>query len=440
MKKDKFNTLFREYSRTLSPTQDERDMVTNIYQSLDDVLGVNSCIQIGSYPRFTSVTPIHDLDILYFLWNWNENLHNPLSALQYLYKKILLEYKNPTIYKIDISLQSHSVTISHKENNEEIFWVDIVPAYIYSKNEFWDDTYKVPEIIKTPHKKRLAKYTKLSEEHKNMDWIKSDPRWYISVASNLDKTTKGEFRKAVKLVKKWKNNLCEADENLKFKSFHLEQIVTRFFKSNSNLEIFDAIFNFFIELPSIINNPNQIEDRANSDKFIDDYIEKFTYEQKEKIIQARDWLLIKLEKFTWLSSIQSLLEIFFYKRVGEKEAFLFDQKIPVLTDPSYAFEIYWKARPRNWWFLGKVLDATWLISIDRQIDFWINWKEPIVDLFKWKVRNDKISEDPRWEITDYRTLRNPEHTKYPWSHYVECYAILDNVCVSRAKQIVRLEK
>ena len=65
MKKDKFNAKFREYARTLSPQQSERDFIGKIYQSFNDLLGVNNCIQIGSYPRFTAITPVHDLDILY---------------------------------------------------------------------------------------------------------------------------------------------------------------------------------------------------------------------------------------------------------------------------------------------------------------------------------------------------------------------------------------
>jgi len=38
MKKDKFNSLFREYAKTLSPTQDERDLVVSIYGSINDLL------------------------------------------------------------------------------------------------------------------------------------------------------------------------------------------------------------------------------------------------------------------------------------------------------------------------------------------------------------------------------------------------------------------
>ncbi|MCX6721576.1 MAG: hypothetical protein NTY04_00045, partial [Candidatus Staskawiczbacteria bacterium] len=166
MKKDSFNSKFREYARTLSPQQGERDLISKIYQSFNDLLGVNNCIQIGSYPRFTAITPVHDLDLLYFLGDWYENSHDPSTALQILNTKINKEYKNPTDFNVKISLQTHSVTLLYLERGEEIFSVDIVPAYVFSKNEFGDDVYKVPEVLKNKQgEKRIEYYQKLSQEH-----------------------------------------------------------------------------------------------------------------------------------------------------------------------------------------------------------------------------------------------------------------------------------
>ena len=109
--------------------------------------------------------------------------------------------------------------------------------------------------------------------------------------------TEGEFRKTTKIIKKWKNNLAEADSSLKLKSFHLEQVVTRYFQAQNSLEIFDAIFKFFVELPEMLNNPNQLEDRANKGKFIDDYLAELSDYQKGKIRFARDGFLVRLEDF-----------------------------------------------------------------------------------------------------------------------------------------------
>ena len=80
-----------------------------------------------------------------------------------------------------------------------------------------------------------------------------------------------------------------------------------------------------------------------------------------------------------------------------------------------------------------------LIDVERKIDFVSDFKGPYrIDLFKWKVRNDNSSPQPRGEITDHRTRNNPESTKYKGTHFVECYAIRDGVCIARNKQLVVL--
>ncbi|MCG2699635.1 hypothetical protein L6274_01055 [Candidatus Parcubacteria bacterium] len=420
-------------------------MIGKIYQSFNELMGLNNCIQIGSYPRFTAITPVHDLDILYFLGNWDENSHDPSTVLQQLNIKIKEDYKNPTDYKIKVSLQTHSVTVSYLDLEKEVFSVDIVPAYIFFKNEFDEDIYKVPEIIRKKHgKNRTEYYKKLSQEHRDMRWISSDPRGYIKIASEVDKSTNGEFRKTTKIIKAWKNNLANEDENLKLKSFHLEQIITNFFKRDKNLEIFDAIFKFFVELPKMINNPNQIADRANNGKFIDDYLVDFTEEQKEKIKFAKDGFLIKLEHLKESSSIDELLKIDFYER-KPSEKFLFDSLVKIFIDSDLKFKIDGFVKP----LIG--FSAGWLTQTPqlqkgltcgegkaRKIKFSVRSDNTLADEYRWKVRNSNECDQPRGEITLNQTKNNPESTEYIGNHYVECYAISNNVCVAKSKVFVKI--
>lgn len=432
MKKNEFNEKFREYARSLSPTITEQDLVTRIYSSINDILGEGNCLQIGSYPRHTSITPLHDLDILYILGEWNENSHDQSNTLQVLLAQLKIQYENPTDYAIEISLQTHSVTISYKDDVEEILSVDIVPAYIYGKNKFNLDTYKVPELIKKKsHVKRREFYEKLRIENKAMDWITSDPRGYIKVASELDKITSGEFRKTVKVVKKWKDNLEKKDKELKLKSFHIEQVVTRYFQERQDKEIFDAVLKFFIELPEIMNNPNRIPDRANADKFIDDYLEKFTIEQKEKIKQVRDGFLQKLESLDEEDSIETLLEILSYTRKSASEQFLFDSNIPILKEKVLTINAWIQKDNRDF----RRLNALGVIDKGLHIRFEV-FMPIICDLYKWKVKNDDNSPQPRGEITDNHTYHDPESTKYKGKHFVECYAIKNGVCIAVARQNV----
>ena len=112
--------------------------------------------------------------------------------------------------------------------------------------------------------------------------------------------------------------------------------------------------------------------------------------------------------------------------------------MPTLTDEEFSFEIKGEVQQRDGGFRKFILDAMGLIPIDRRINFRIKGPVPNVDLFKWKVKNNDNSPQPRGEITDHQTRNDPEHTKYIGEHFVECYAILDGVCVAKARQNVKL--
>lgn len=437
MKKDRFNLKLREYVRThISPTQADRNLISMIYESFKKPLD-QACLQIGSYPRFTAIHPIQDLDILYILGSWDEQSCDPTEALQNLYSKINDEYENPTGYKIEIALQTHSITISFKNNNKEIFSVDIVPAYIFSKNEFNYDIYKVPEVLRQKHgKQRTEYYQRLLSEQLAIGWIVSDPNGYIEIAKRLNKSNQ-DFRKTVKFIKAWKNLCKTKDDDFKLKSFHIEQVLTNYFQENIDKEIFDGIFNFFVNISQTIKIP-QIKDRANNGKYIDDYVNELTIWQKEKITKARDYFLINLEELTEDGLIENLLKPCYYKRASNSERFLFDFNIPTFLDDDYTFQIIGEVQERKGGFRKFILDRIGRIPIDRKIKFKIRRSPPDVELFKWKVKNDNSSKEPRGEITDHQTKNDPEHSKYNGNHNIECYAILNNTCVARAKQNVTL--
>lgn len=139
MKKDDLNRKLRDFVRdSVSLREGDRKFVNAVYEAFKRLLA-NKCIQIGSYPRFTAVRPLHDLDILYLLGSWDETEHDPKEMLKALQRRIESEYENPTKYEIEVSAQTHSVSVSFKHNGEEVFAVDIVPAYSCGTNEFGQD-------------------------------------------------------------------------------------------------------------------------------------------------------------------------------------------------------------------------------------------------------------------------------------------------------------
>lgn len=439
MKKDEFNNLFREYVRkSLSPTQQERDFVTKVYDHICSALN-NNCLQIGSYPRFTSTHPLHDLDVLYVIGDMSSFTDNPGSALSELQKTLQSYFSQNTDYKYSISLQTHSATISFLDhNNDEYFAIDVVPAFINGKNEFDLDTYVVPEIVKVGRSKRSEYYQTKITTHTNIQWIKSDPRGYIKIASNINETNE-DYRKAVKFAKKWKHNAAENNENFKLKSFHIEQLFVGIFRQNPNIDIFDAIFEFFCHIPEHISQP-KVADRANPAIFIDSYLDDLTTEQKELIIQTRDRFLIALEEFISSSSVEDLLSGKTYKRFSPSEQYLFDSNIPTFIDPTLKFSIEGYLKNRNGFREYKYpirLDRP-IIESKNYIRFQVEVNNTTANLYKWKVKNSNDSPEPRGEITDNRTKNDPESTRYSGKHYVECYVIKNNYCIAKDRVYVQI--
>ncbi len=437
MKKNEFNELFRTHVRDhLSPNELEREFVSIIYKSVQKVLGTLNCLQIGSFPRFTAITPLHDLDVLYILGTWDVSASDPSNALRELENKLVNEYSNPTEYNLGIKRQTHSIslTFTKKEGGEEIFSVDIVPAYIYEKNEFGDDMYVVPEIAIKSRAARKRISEEVSKGLHKMEWIKSDPRGYISVATHINQYN-DDFRKTVKLVKGWRSFCKNIEDGFSLKSFHLEQAITRDFLDDPDLKIFDAVFKFFYDIPRLIHHA-QIQDRADAAKNIDAYVDSMKTEEKNLIIKARDAFLRNLEDFNERDEVVDLLNAGLYERACPAEKYIFDQGIPMLTEKK--FKITGKVLKRNG-FRDGVLDSLGFVRIDRKIEFRLGNDAPEADLYKWKVKNDDNCGQPRGEITDHKTLRDPEETKFKGEHFVECFAIKDGVCIGRSRQNVVLK-
>jgi hypothetical protein len=436
MTKNELNTLFRGYVQThLSPNDGDRALASSIYSSLSQITGAEQLLQIGSYPRYTAIHPLHDLDVLWILGYWDENHHNPQEALEAIQASIEEEFI-PQGYQTRVSFQTHSLTIVLlNDEGVEKFSIDVVPAYVFGKNEFKEDIYKVPELIQRRHRERDDFYKSLQASRLEMKWIKSDPRGYIKVATNINDVN-SDFRKAVKFVKGWKKSLSDKDNSINLKSFHLEQIITKYFQKHQAAEIFDAVFYFFCKLEEFIRVP-QIPDRANNDAMIDAYIADMTPEQFEKILQAKNCFLVKLESFDSSNSVTNLIQACFYKKIPS-EMFLFEFDVPTLIDRNLQFAIdgFLENMAGFRRYKYPISNARGKVNVGNSIQFRITQNTTNEDHCKWKVKNDNNCADPRGEITDYHTRHDPESAKYPGSHYVECYAIKDGVCIARSRQNV----
>lgn len=436
MRKQRISEKLRTYAKEhLSPTESDRRFVSTVYAAVCAVIGSKNALQIGSYPRFTAIRPLHDLDVLYILGAWNPQEHDPSIALRALEQRLRDEFENPTSHQVQIELQTHSVTIRFLDGDEEVFAVDVVPAYSYGRNDQGEDMYVVPEIARTSHSERRRIRAAVARGERVMNWIPSDPRGYIAVARDVSNAN-SDFRKAVKIAKGWRAACKRQDDSFALKSFHLEQAITRWVSLHPRADIFDMVFAFFCDLPDLIRYP-QIPDRADPSRNIDEYVSGLTEQERRHIIQARDGFLIALEELGTDDLISDLLAAPRRRRASQSEAYLFDQGIPIFAE--HEFSIVATALERHGSFRRLILDVIGKISVDRAIEFRPGRDAPEADLFKWKVKNDDASPQPRGEITDHQTMCNPEHTKFRGHHSVECFAIRDGICIGRARQNVVLD-
>ncbi len=301
------NEALRKYSHgELTPTEAQRTLISAIYSTICGLLGQNRCRQIGSYPRYTAIRPPHDLDILFRAGFSRDLSPDPSTAISEI-AEILKDFEAPGGLTSSVRIQSHSISITLFDGTEEKFGVDIVPAWeTGDKNEFEDDIFRVPELILRGHKGRQRKYERVSQGIGAISFILTDPIGYIHKAEELN-TENEDFRRSTKCGKKWKHVSSENNKDFKLKSFHLEQILTGYFDSNPNLEIYDALVRFFEELPSKISYA-QISDRADPTRMIDSYVDELTDGERSAILASRDEMLDRLRRFDGSSDVSALFE------------------------------------------------------------------------------------------------------------------------------------
>jgi hypothetical protein len=308
MKNEQESAALRKYvQNNLTPMRDERKMVEAIYAAVCSVLGGHRCSRIGSYPRYTAIRPPHDLDVLYSAGKWSGVEPDAALVVGEIKGRVEKELVSPPGLSFTVKLQTHSVTISFTCNGEEVFAVDVVPAWTTgATNDFGDDIYRVPEIILKGHRRRAQTYKRLAEQGRHMRYILSDPKGYISVATDLNDANP-DFRKSVKLPKKWKQLAKEDNDEFKLKSFHIEQIISSYFLKNSTLDILEAVIQFFTELPRWLTH-SQIPDRADATRQIDAYVDDLTASERASILDARDAFLARLRSFDGSQDAKVLFE------------------------------------------------------------------------------------------------------------------------------------
>jgi len=339
------NDAFKKYVRdNISPKDAEKIRIQKSYNDLSGILKGNN-FQSGSYARFTSITPVNDLDVI---WELPEDIlantllkekiikktidpaHLDVSdILVELASRLVKEYQDKKISVMKIEAQTHSVGI-YFGPTEDDFSIDIVPAVPDGVNEFGEAMYLVPEIIKLH--KNIRK--KMYKEGTPISWVKSDPRGYIKEATILNNLN-DNYRHVVKFCKKWKWHLADSYPDLKFKSFHIEMIVKDLLRQNSSLNSLGTIQTFFLKLSNYIERP-RIFDRANNGRYIDEYLNELSQDDKNKINNEAVKALLILNSINDASDVGNELSRLLRNDLSQPEASSKTTKIITPISRPYA--------------------------------------------------------------------------------------------------------
>ncbi|MCD6495604.1 hypothetical protein J7K60_06065 [Candidatus Bipolaricaulota bacterium] len=425
-----------------SPTADERNLVKDEYASLCG-MSLGGTFQTGSYARFTVITPLNDLDVI---WVIPTGIRRKLEeksltmdvALSDVTERLRDEYHKAG-RSVKITPQSHSIMIEFLDLAGD-FSIDIVPAYeLTETNEFGDPLYRISEVGLMSRRQRGAFY-ETHDASIPVDWIKTDPRGYIEQARRTNKLS-GSFRRATKLLKKWKvawrGKTNFKSTEFKLKSFHIEIAIQHLIHDNSKLSTLDATERFMADIDAYLAKP-QFKDRAQTagkpTRYIDQYVSDLDYDQKRVIrIAARSGVILiqQLRKADneqdiewWLNrflSGEEFIQAYGHRldssAIHDDACFAIDGN--VRNKPGFPFGWLTKSIP-----LRKGLTRG---SSSRKIDFKVTKRPEGNYVTYWKVRNSGVQalkdDALRGEICKHSTLNTPETTRYKGDHYVSCYLV-----------------
>jgi hypothetical protein len=181
-----------------------------------------------------------------------------------------------------------------------------VPAVdIGEKNKFGDPLYMVPEILRMNRHNRTERYVKAAKDAKPIGWIRTDPRGYVTAAAALNNSNEN-FRHTVKLLKSWRHASKMAfKDKFRLKSFHLEQIVQKYFEDNSGRTTVDASIDVLASIPNYLRVA-QIPDRSGDRQLIDEYVNELTPEEKQLILRLQSTALAEISRLPGATSSDSI--------------------------------------------------------------------------------------------------------------------------------------
>lgn len=404
-----YEQFYKNIKLTSSQREDAKKKYTGVckklhYSYYQDVEYTGATkLLIGSYGKRTTIRPPRDVDILFIMpmdrfEQFDDNESNGQSLLLQEIRNILSK-RYSTTEKIKGWGKVVLIQFSDGTHN-----VELLPAWEQENGKF---------II--------------PNTEKGGSWEIWDPRGEMQKIEDSDKNTGGKTRTLIRMIKKWTEN-C----SVKLKSFQVEKNVMEFFSwcEHEGKEYSTLVRDFFNYFSSNADKDSKsyIETALNRAKKACDYesegkLDKATEEWKK--IFGDDFPSIETEDLKNLQEIK-----------------------PFLADYSHCEPLRWPYEGINnagidayIYTSNKIKKLGGINSDGRSLSpgFCLKFiaRTNAKGDFKyyWQVVNTgkaaRLATDLRGTIFEGLQVRW-EHTKYPGKHWIECFIVRNNICVSKS--------
>jgi hypothetical protein len=201
-----------------------------IRRALSKELHIRGSRIIGSYANGTQIagSDVNQIDIMFVLDNdkhgdWLRRTSGPIDCARYIQERLV---QRPEFRDAQVETDNNSVTVRFGKLR-----FNIVPAF------------------------RSEKGLSIPDPSGRKSWITTDPKMFNRIIGHMDRRTKGRMTQIIKVVKGWNDN-----NGGLLRSFHIENMVYEHFKdrpSNVVSSMHEDVLNFFVRLPTYIQNPTK---------------------------------------------------------------------------------------------------------------------------------------------------------------------------------------
>lgn len=365
---------------------------------------------IGSYGKKTNIRPPTDVDLLFkipaetYEQYFNYEGNGPSTLLQHI--RDILRDKYTTTDKISAWGKVVLVKFSDGTHN-----IELLPGYEI------DGVFQIPN----------------SED--GGSWESFDARADLEAVRSANVRTDGKARKLIKIIKRWRKQTA----SVATKSYEIEQLCLAFLKTYdiASKSWSETVHDFFSWLATATD-----KDSSQIQTALARAAKARKHEDEGKFAEAcNEWRKVFGNR-TFPVYSKHLSEI--YKLalhdISPTEEYIED-RYPVRIDPQHQLTISatvtgkgFRSHPLQT-FLNKYL------RLPKHLDIVFSAHNvPVNGQLFWKVRNfgeaARLAGELRGQIHDDIGLQRQESSKYLGTHYAECYAVVDGICVARALQFV----